>query len=278
MVKIGFPRKFPKTVVAYCDESCHTANRYFVIGGIFFGLAEKADVQASIDGLEKHIGAIKAKYGGLETVKWEKVPTRPGRYLDGYKALLQDVLETPEVKFKCMLVDTTIHPLGNQRWGGDTLVGYSKFYCVFLSDGLLSRYKKYFFDIRLDQFANCDYPELQDTVAKRFVRKIKPEPCLEYCSVQALDHRAHNLLQLADLLVGAVGFVWNGGMQKTSAHAKARQELVRLIQTVRKVDLSKPTRWAENWFNIWELHPEETPNPLPNHLPTTKEGTGKDSV
>ena len=257
--KLKVRRKSPKTVVAYCDESCHTAHRYFVVGGIFFGLTEKADVQANIDKLEKHIEAAKKKYGIFATVKWEKVPVRSGQYLEGYKALLRGVLETKWVNFKCMLVDTTLHPLGNRKlWAGDTLVGYLKFYCVFLSDGLLSRYGKYFFDIRIDHFEfrpDCDYQLLEQTVTKRFVRKSKPEPCLEYCSVQALDHREHNLLQIADLLVGAVGFVWNGGMQRTSARAATRQELVRLIQTVRGVDLSKPTRWAENWFNIWELHP-----------------------
>src|SRR5580658_10984093 len=106
--KISVRRKFPKTVVVYCDESCHNAHRYFVVGGIFFGLAERADVQANIEKLEKHIEATKAKYHIFASVKWEKVPSQPGQYLEGYEALLHDVLETKWVNFKCMLVDTTL--------------------------------------------------------------------------------------------------------------------------------------------------------------------------
>lgn len=246
-------------MVVYCDESSHNAHRYFVVGGVFFGLKESADADANIQRLEEALRELKERYELKGTVKWEKVPTRQGKYLDGYIAFLREFLETKAVNFKCMVVDTFKHPLGNRKlWGGDPLVGYLKFYCVFLSDGLLSRYKTYFFDIRIDQFQfrpDCDYKLLEETVRKRFIRKSKPQPCLEYCSVKALDHRGHNLLQLADLLVGAVAFVRHGGMQRVSARSQPRQELVRLIQDTRKVDLSRPTRWAEDWFNIWELQP-----------------------
>ncbi len=257
--QVRFRTRFPQTIVVYSDESSQNAHRYFVVGGIFFGLRESADVEAVLQQLESHLQTVKDEYGLRGRVKWDKVPTRPGRFLDGYKAFLRGFLEDKRANFKCMIVDTSKYPLGNRKlWGGDPLVGYLKFYCVFLSDGLLSRYHHYFFDIRIDQYQfrpDCDCQLLEDTVERRFIKKKKPEPCLEYCSVKALDERQHNLLQLADLLVGTVAFVWHGGMQRTSARSRSQQELVHLVQTTRKVDLSRPTRWAEDWFNIWELKP-----------------------
>lgn len=260
--KLSVRKRFPKTLVVYCDESSQNNHRYFVVGGLFFGLKESANVTKTISQIEKHLESIKKKHSLCGTVKWEKVPVSKGQYLDGYTALLKDFLETKVANFKCMVVDTWRFPLANTlRWGGDALVGYLKFYCVFLSDGLLSRYKEHFLDARMDHYAvrpDCDHELLEDTVVKRFVKKKRPEPCLEYCSVVPLDHRDHNLLQLADLLVGSVAFVWNGGMHRTSSRSKTRQELVRLIETTRKVDLGKPTAWGNHWFNIWELKPRES--------------------
>ena len=258
--KVAFKIRFPETVVIYCDESCQNAHKHFVLGGIFFGLREAADVEATIGQLEHQLQEVKNRYGLRDSIKWEKVPTKPGKFLDGYEAFLRIFLEDKRANFKCMIVDTSRYPLANRkRWDGDPLVGYLKFYCVFLADGLLSRYRKYFFDIRVDQFQlrpDCDYKLLEDTVTKRFVKKGKPEACLRYCCLQSLNHRHHNLLQLVDLLVGSVAFVWNGGMKRKSARAETRKRLVEVIQDIRKVDLSQPTEWAADWFNIWELRPK----------------------
>jgi hypothetical protein len=256
--KVKFRRRFDETMVVYCDESCHNAHRFFVVGGVYFLLRKDADVDKVLASIETQLQVTKDAYG-LGTVKWEKVPCQPGKKLDGYKTYLRDFLETDEALFKCMVVDTRQYPLNNKlRWGGDRLVGYLKFYCVFLADGLMGRYPNYFFDFRLDQFEfrpDCGCDLLEQTTAMRFFKKKQPEPCLSYCSVRALNHRHHNLLQLVDLLVGAVSFVWNGGMSRISARASTRQELVRLIQEMRTVDLSKSTSLFKQDFNVWELHP-----------------------
>jgi hypothetical protein len=260
--KISVRKRFPRTIVVNCDESSQNGHRYFVVGAVFFALKETAEIEKSVQRLEKYLEDAKTKHSLTDTIKWVKVPTSRGQYFDGYKSFLKVFLESRFINFKCMIVDTSKYPLGNRdRWGGDPLVGYLKFYCVFLSDGVLSRYAKYFFDVRLDQYAvrpDCDHRLLEETVVKRFVKKRGPEACLEYCCVKPLDHREHNLLQIADLLVGAVAFVWNEGLQRTSRRSGTRQELVRLIENVRKVDLGKPTAWANNWFNIWELKPKES--------------------
>jgi hypothetical protein len=257
-VKLSFLKRFPKTLVAYCDESS-TNSRFLVIGGIFFGFEDSADVEANVRLIENHIAEVKKRHGITHSMKWAKTPSKAGRFLNGYAAVLRDFLETEFAHFKCMVVDTQAYPVDNrQRWGGDWLVGFQKYYCVFLADGLLSRYPNYFFDVRIDDYAfraGCDAALLQETVQRRHVKRRRPKPCLEYCIVKALNDRQHNLLQLADLLVGAVAFVWNGGMQQTSAKAVHRQELVGLIQDIRKVDLSVPLRWTRSWFNIWQLQP-----------------------
>lgn len=119
-------------MVAFCDESCQNAHRFFVLGAIFFAFKEKADVNAAIQQIEEQLRLKKQEYSLTGRVKWQKVPSKAGRYLEGYKALLRDVLETEGVHFKAMVVDTLKHPLDNKkRWEGDPLVGYSKFYCVF---------------------------------------------------------------------------------------------------------------------------------------------------
>ena len=260
-IKIRIRERFDKTLVAYCDESCHNAHRYFVVGGVFFGLKPGANVDDAIRDIESELQATKDKYS-LRTVKWGNIPTKQNKIFDGYQFYLREFLETEHAYFKCMVVDTSNYPLANRKlWGGDPLVGYLKFYCVFLSDGLLSRYRDYYCHIRIDQFEfrpDCDCALLEETVAKRFVKKSKPDPCLEYCSVEALDHRKHNLLQLADLLVGAVAFVWNGGMRRESARAATRKELVSMIEKARNVDLGKPTPWSKQDFNIWALTPRSS--------------------
>lgn len=253
-LKIGVRSRPEKTVVAYCDESSHNAHKFFILGGVFFAPQPRADVDGVVRSIEEHLQAIKDAHN-LRTVKWGKVPVKQGKLFDGYKAYLQDFLEAKPAVFKCLVIDTGKYPLNNRKlWEGDSLVGYLKFYCVFLSDGLMQRYPGYFFDIRIDQFEfrpDCDCEVLERTVERRYVKKNKPDPCFQYCSVQALDHRRHNLLQLADLLVGAVAFVWNGGMARSSARAKARQELVRMIEKTRQVDLSLGTSWGKQDFNIW---------------------------
>src|SRR5262249_34303884 len=162
------------TMVAFCDESCHNAHRFFVLGALFFAFKAGADIEAAIRDIEEHLEKIKENYGLNGRVKWQKIPSKAGKFLEGYKAIVRDVLETDSVCFKAMVVDTHKHPLDNkQRWGGDQLVGYSKFYCVFLSDGLMSRFRNYFFDFTIDQFEfrpECDASLLQRTAARRFIR------------------------------------------------------------------------------------------------------------
>jgi len=76
--------------------------------------------------------------------------------------------------------------------------------------------------------------------------------------MRTCDERESNLLQLTDLLVGAVAFAWNGGNSRISARASIRQGLVELLEERLKFRLTSETAWSAQKFNIWRLRP----NPL----------------
>lgn len=253
MVKLGFLARQPESLVAFCDETSHSKERFFVLGAVYFVLGKGVDSAATIASIEAQLWEIKNKWG-LGRLKYAKIPLSEGRYFDGYKDFINSFVETEHVYFKCMVIDTKKYPLNNaERWAGETLIGYEKFYCVFLADGLMKRYPNYFYEIVVDEFSGVDYPHLEYTVTGRYVKKVGPKPVMSYCIVNKGNDQTSNLLQLADLLVGLVGFVWNGGMERDSKRAKSRREIVKWMEKELKLNVGEATYWSAQKFNIWEF-------------------------
>jgi hypothetical protein len=125
----------PNTSVIFSDESSQKED-FFVLGALYLWLPS-GDYKRHIARLESKLTKLKADYG-LGTVKWEKVP-KPGRMLESYKALVRYLASLKDrIKFKCMIVDTNAYPLGHRTINdGDELVGYMKYYTVFLTDGIM---------------------------------------------------------------------------------------------------------------------------------------------
>jgi len=141
----------PNTSLIFSDESSQN-KRFFVLGALYLWLPSK-DYESHIARLERKLTERKAEYG-LGIVKWEEVP-KPSRKLAGYKTLVRYLASLKErIKFKCMVVYTSSylldHPTLNDR---DSLVGYMKYYTVFLTDGIMLTQRGYFYDITID-----DYP------------------------------------------------------------------------------------------------------------------------
>jgi len=252
VIKISFPPLPKQRLLAFCDESSHNRERYFVLGAVYFVLKEGAESTAEIANVERQLTQIKNERVLFDRLKWEKVPTQAGKYLEGYKEFIKSFFETDGVYFKCLVLDTHKYRLDNaDRWAGDALVGYQKFYCVFLADGLMKRYPNYFYEIVVDGFGGVSYEQFEYTVTGRYVKRAKPKAAFDYCEVKPGDEQNSNLLQLADLLVGLVGFVWNGGMARNSKRAATRQDLVNWIETDFKIKLGERTTFSAQKFNIW---------------------------
>lgn len=260
----------PNTSVIFSDESSQQAIHFCVFGGLYFWCPNE-DCKSEIAKLESGLAALKAEYT-LRLVKWEDVPT-PSRKLEGYKALVTYLASyrlalKQRISFKCLVVDTHKYPLDEKEiTGRDPLVGYLKYYTVFLTNGIMLAQRGYFYDITVDDFSSrppkYDSLSLAKHVEARYVR-ISKKRHLRQChsELRAAKEEDSNLLQMVDVLTGAVAFCWNKGMARDSRRSVGMKELVALIQKVygRKLgEKSKPS----GQLVIWKFLPGDYDGPSP---------------
>ena len=221
----------PYASMIFSDESSQK-EQFFVLGGLCFWV-EASKRKAEVAALESRLADVKAKYGLSKTVKWEKVP-HPGQYLEGYKALIREVAATkkPRLYFKCMIVDRHKYPLDDKiLCDGEEELGYIKMYCTFLTSGIMLRQEGYFYDITVDRHQFHPHV-LRRTVEFRYLKRCKTPKSREHrhCDLVACDEENSNLLQVVDLLIGAVAFCRNGGMTRDSKTSIGRKQLVEVIR------------------------------------------------
>jgi uncharacterized protein DUF3800 len=229
----------PNTSVTFFDES--SLGERFVVYGALYSWWPSADYKKEIAGLENKLAEIKRKHG-LSTVKWKEVPP-PGWRLEGYKALVSYMASLKNrTRFKCMVVDTDKYPLKNKAvTGGDRLVGYLKHYTLFLVDGIMLTQRGYFYDITIDNYSfrpnkGQDSHALGRQVEGRYLKKFQPtDPAINKrrwrnSELKTANDEDSNLIQMADLLAGAVAFCRNGGLDRTSNVSIGRKELVAVIR------------------------------------------------
>lgn len=256
----------PWTSVIFSDESSLSGEKYFVFGGLYIRLPSKSYTK-HVQGLENKLSEIKAKHG-IGVAKWEKAKEQGWR-LEGYKAMVE-YLASPEVKkfvrFACMVVDS--HKYSLKSKSGDRLQGYLQYYCVFLTSGIMNRQEGYFYDITIDNF---EFPEtghnkesLERAVEYRYLNKCKQPKDRNYrhSALDVANDENSSILQMADVLAGAVAYSHNEGRQRSSKRSIGRNELV---TTIRKcyggLAMNRPQ--DRGAFRIWHLFipTRETPHP-----------------
>ncbi|MDO4777904.1 MAG: DUF3800 domain-containing protein [Cardiobacteriaceae bacterium] len=208
------------TVHIYCDESCHLENdgmKAMVLGALWC----PADQRKL---LSRKIKALKAEYGlpASFEIKWVKVS--PGK-LPFYQALLDLFFDEAEINFRGLVVpDKQLLDHGRFAQSHDEF--YYKQWYLLLSRLIdpESRYR-----IFLD---------MKDTQGQRKVEKLHQVLCnahydFDRSIIDTIEQvQSHDvlLLQLADLLIGALSYVHRGlhgspAKQALVAHIRHRSGL-----------------------------------------------------
>ena len=190
----------------YCDESCHLENdqmRAMVLGAVWCPASHRAMLSRKVKALKKQYG-LPPQF----EIKWVKVS--PGK-LDFYRALLDLFFDEPLLHFRGLVVPDK-QALNHGRFAQNHDDFYYKMWYLVL-DRLIdpSQHYRIFLDIK-------------DTQGQAKVAKLHDVLCsanydFDWSVIEKIELvHSHDvlLLQLADLLIGAVGYV-HRGLQESPA-------------------------------------------------------------
>ena len=229
----------------YIDESCQCNHRYLVLGGI---IAETHDLPAILN----RISETKRTYNLTRELKWTKVSRA---YLAHYQAVVNTFFELfveHSIHFHCLIVDTrrVDHALYNQ---GSAEIGFSKFIYQLLVNKFGRMHREYApFNVYLDsRTTKQSLDELRDIlnngIAKRHDIHSRP-----YRRLQFRDSKESDLIQITDILIGAIGCRKNEHHLRQGASAAKIMLSDYIAKKAGLASLCDTTPYG-SVFSIWNL-------------------------
>lgn len=222
----------------YCDESRQQlftgAERqgFVVLGSVWLEASHRAHLKARLRGLrERH--DVRGEF------KWQKVsPSRLEFYTD-----LVELFFGENVRFRAIVLAAEEMDAVRFHQADSELMFY-KFYYQLLHHWILDQNR---YRIFLDAKTN----RIEGRIRKLCEVLRNANLSAEILDVQALPSHELDLLQLADVLLGAVSYHFNGG-----GRSAAKDAVVQAIATHLDDGCIQPTPRGEPKFNIFRFRPQ----------------------
>ncbi len=217
-----------KTFNIYCDESCHIENdhqNYMLLGC----------VSSAYNQVKRHterIKNIKTKHNFYGEIKWSNVSSSQYPF---YKELLEYFFDT-DLRFRAVLVDKA--KVKNDAFNQDYDTFYYKMYYYLLNHNKNSMYS---YNVYLD---------IKDTLSAYKVSKLKEILNTQFGvfkNVQNIRSHESIILQIADLITGALAYNLNNADKKV----KAKTDLISLIRKHAPNGLNQNSDYNENKLNLF---------------------------
>lgn len=219
----------------YCDESCveafynKDAHRYAVIGGVWIPSEKREECK-------RYIKALKVEYDLRGEMKWNKVSPVS---LEMYTKLIEWFFAQPYIRFRaiCIRSEKLNHKFFNQNNGE---LGFYKFYYQLIHHwiGVKNEYQ-IFVDYKVNGYSHrvAELGKILNASSYGYVKQI-----------QALPSEQSSLIQLADVLTGAVSSAFNNEFKENSA----KSEMIKTIER-RLGHRLESTFLTEGKLNIFEI-------------------------
>lgn len=221
----------------YCDESCHLENdgiEVMVLGAL--SCPTEYSRQAS-----EEIRAMKALHGfkSSSELKWTKVQSK---YIDLYSQLVDYFCKNPQLRYRGIIVPHKSQ-LRHEDFGQDHEEWYYKMYYVAL-EFLLTDNDHFY--IYLDQQNTHSYAKAK-ILHRVLARSINDFEHEHVCRVQPIRSHGVELMQITDVLTGAIGYANRDEPELVSESKKA---LIALISRSSGVKLTESTAYSKRKFNL----------------------------
>ena len=225
----------------YCDESCHLENDQkpiMVLGAVWCQLDRVRDISTHLENIKRKHG-LKPRF----EIKWTKVSrARPEPYLD----FIDYFFAEKDLHFRALIASK--EGLRHDDFGQTHDEWYYKMYfdmlkVLFSPDG---RYRVYL-DIK-DTRGRAKVAKLHDVLCNNmydFSREVIER-------VQIIRSEESEIMQLADLLIGAVSYVNRG-----QSGNRGKLLLVKRIRERSGYFLTRTTLYREEKVNLFRWQPQE---------------------
>jgi len=222
----------------YCDESAQelfrskkpVAGNYVLIGGLWMEASKRKEYKDKIK-------ELRTKHNLYGEFKWQRVSTSK---IDFYLDLISLFFES-EMRFRVIVLARDELDSVKFHEADDELMFY-KFYYQLLHHWILDKNRySIFVDVKTNRV-----PDRLKTL-----KKVLSNANLlsEILQVQALPSHELDLLQLVDVLIGAVGYSFH---KRGGSHTKL--QVIKKIEEFLKQSI-RPTRKGEEKFNVFRFQP-----------------------
>lgn len=233
---------FMSEINIYCDESNHleTGNiSPMVLGAIYIP-------QEKLKSANKRVREIKTKYGVSQhtEVKWKKVSSKKIQlYLD----LVDYFFDNDDLHFRAIIIDK--NKLDHKTYNQTHDEFYYKMYFELLNK-ILDPQNKYYI-----------YLDIKDTQGNKKAKKLRDVLCNNMFDfdgnilqrIQQVRSHEVEILQLADLLIGAMQF-----LNRLDVKSEAKKRIIERIRARSGYDLLKSTLVREPKANLFYWRAKDT--------------------
>lgn len=233
-----------ETFNIYCDESCHLehdSQAVMVLGAVWCPLEKTREIASGIRDIKK-----KHRLPHDFEVKWTKVSRGKQGF---YEEVLDYFFDDDDLHFRALIASKT--SLRHEAYNQTHDDWYYKMYFDML---------KVLFNPRAEYRI---YLDIKDTRSSDKIRKLHDVLCNDMYDfdqkiitrVQTVRSHEVEQLQIADLLIGAVGYA-----NRNAESSEAKLALVRRIRERSGYSLTKTTLYREEKVNLFRWSPSEGPN------------------
>lgn len=236
------------TCYVFCDESRQSQHRYMILGGIIINAKYMKTFENTMQGFRQDFNMTKE-------LKWTKVSMAK---LEEYKKFVDYFFalnDTDYAHFHCLILDT--HQINHKKYNkGDSDLGFYKFYYQLLLHSFGNRYCSrgvkslvVCLDQRTSRYSLSDLKDiLNNGIYKRYGNATSP-----FKSVEAWDSKSSDVMQISDIILGAIGYHKNG-YHLLADSSKAKINLANHIsQKAGLTILGDGSRFGVHRFTTWNF-------------------------
>lgn len=233
----------------YCDESRQSKDRFMVIGGVILP-------STNVDEFNQTMQQFRIEQKMFAELKWTKVTDQK---LPQYKRFVEYFFalnNTDKLHFHCIILDN--HKIDHRKFSkGDKELGFYKFYYQLLLHCFGRNYCRQGEDdrfiVHLDYRTTTYSLNVLKIVLNRGMKKKFGIHSSPFVSIEPRRAKKTELLQITDILIGAIGFQKNG-YDLLAGSRNSKKSLSRFIaQEAGLKDLKENTPWGERRFTIWNF-------------------------